>query len=541
MFDSDALTRFPYPSQRSPVLASEAMVATSQPLAAQAGLGVLADGGSAVDAAIATAAVLTVVEPCSNGLGSDAFAIVWDGDQLHGLNGSGRWPSGSSAEELRDSGAEKVDLYGWTSVTVPGAVDSWHTLHERFGKLPMDRVLAPAIRYAENGFPVSPVISMLWHGAYDKYRNLNMTELSDWFDVFSAPRDSSRAPRVGELWAAPGHARGLRTLAERGLRDFYEGEVASAICDHATATGGLLSADDLASHHSEWVEPISVSYRDYDVWEIPPNGQGIAALMALGIAAETKVGELPHLDEEGWHLNIEAMKLAFADSDAFVADQEHANVPVSELLSLDYLKSRAALIDEEAGSPVTGDPQRGGTVYLNTADKDGMMVSFIQSNYHGFGSGIVVPSHGISLQNRAGGFTLEPGHPNVAAPGKRPRHTIIPGFLTRDGQAIGPFGVMGAEMQPQGHLQVVAAMIDHGCDPQSALDAPRWQVDRDHTVRVEESVPAEIVEGLRSRGHTVQVESNSLPYGRGQIILRSPEGAYVAGTEPRADGAAVGF
>ena len=541
MNDPDSLTRFPYASQRSAVVASEAMVATSQPLAAQAGLGVLADGGSAVDAAIATAAALTVVEPCSNGLGGDAFAIVWDGERLHGLNGSGRWPLSSSAEQLRKAGADQVSLYGWAPVTVPGAVDSWDQLHQRFGKLPIDRLLAPAIKYAEKGFPISPVVSMMWQRAYSKYSQLGIAELSDWFDVFSGSSDPGRAPRAGEMWATPGHARGLRSMAEHGLRDFYEGEIAAAIADHASATGGMISADDLADHHGEWVDPISVSYRDHDVWEIPPNGQGIAALMALGISGETAAGELPHLSEEGWHLNIEAMKLAFSDSDAFVADPEHADVPVEQLLSPKYLASRAALIDDRAGSPATGDPQSGGTVYLATADKDAMMVSFIQSNYHGFGSGVVVPSHGIALQNRGAGFTLEPGHPNVAAPGKRPRHTIIPGFLTRNGQPVGPFGVMGGEMQPQGHLQVVAAMIDHGCNPQAALDAPRWQVGRDHTVRVEQEVPTEIVEGLKRRGHTVRVESDRTSFGRGQIIQRSPEGVYIAGSEPRADGAAIGF
>lgn len=541
MFDPDSLTSFPHGSQRSAVLASQAMVATSQPLAAQAGLAILASGGSAIDAAIATAAVLTVVEPCSNGLGGDAFAIVWDGDRLHGINGSGRWPERSDADRIRAGSPDEFPLYGWAPVTVPGAVDSWDKLHQRFGKLPIDQLLAPAISYAEEGFPISPVIAVQWEGAFAKYSSLNLPEISDWFEVFSASGDPSRAPRAGEMWSAPGHARGLRSMAEHGLRDFYEGEVAAAITDHAAATGGLLSAEDLARHHSEWVDPISVTYRDHEVWEIPPNGQGLAALLALGIAAETRAGDLAQIDVEGWHLNIEAMKLGFADSDAFVADQEHAEVPIDALLDPTYLASRAALIGEAAGSPTMGDPERGGTVYLTTADKDGMMVSFIQSNYHGFGSGVVVPSHGISLQNRGAGFSLDPDHPNAAAPGKRPRHTIIPGFLTRGGSPVGPFGVMGGEMQPQGHLQVVAGMIDHGCNPQSALDAPRWMVDRDGTVNVEPEVPAEIIEGLRALGHEVKIASSRLGFGRGQIIVRSPDGVYIAGSEPRADGAAVGY
>ncbi len=541
MFAADDLTSFPYESQRSAVLAREAMVATSQPLAAQAGLSVLADGGSAVDAAIATAAVLTVVEPCSNGLGGDAFAIVWDGEGLHGINGSGRWPAAANADQIRAESPDNFPLYGWTPVTVPGAVDCWNELHQRFGKLPIERLLQPAITYAEEGFPVSPVIAVQWQQAFSHYSSLDVSEISDWFDIFSASGERTRPPRAGEVWFAPGHARGLGAMAKNGLRDFYEGEVAAAIVDHAAATGGLLSADDLAAHHSEWVDPISVTYRDHEVWEIPPNGQGLAALLALGIAAETNAGNLPQIDVEGWHLNIEAMKLAFADSDAFVADQEHADVPLDGLLDPAYLASRAELIGERAGTPKMGDPERGGTVFLTTADKHGMMVSFIQSNYHGFGSGVVVPSHGISLQNRGAGFSLDPDHPNAAAPGKRPRHTIIPGFLTRGGEAVGPFGVMGGEMQPQGHLQVVAGMIDHGCNPQSVLDAPRWLVDRDGTVNVEAEVPAEIVAGLRARGHVVKIARNRMAFGRGQIILRSPDGVYIGGCEPRADSAVVGF
>lgn len=537
-YHPDALTSYPHPSSRAAVLSTEAMVATSQPLAAQAGLGVLVDGGTAVDAAIATAAALTVVEPCSNGLGSDAFAIVWDGDRLHGLNGSGRWPAAGGADRLRDTGHTAMPERGWTPVTVPGAVDGWAVLHERFGRLPVDRLLEPAIRYAEQGFPLSPMVARQWAAAAKFFPEQGLTEISDWSTVF-AP--GGRAPRAGERWGSPGHARGLRCLAERGLRDFYEGEVADAIAGYAAVTGGLLTINDLASHHAEWVDLINIRYRDHEVWEIPPNGQGIAALLALGIVAHTDVARHPQIDPGGWHPQIEAMKLAFADSDAYVADQAHAEVPLDGLLAPDYLEARAALIGDRAGDPPRGEPKRGGTVYLCTADADGMMVSFIQSNYMGFGSGVVVPSHGISLQNRGAGFTLDADHPNVAAPGKRPRHTIIPGFLTSNGSAVGPFGVMGGEMQPQGHLQVVSGMVDHGLNPQAALDAPRWRVERDTSVKVERQTPAEVIDGLRVRGHVVEVEAGRMGFGRGQVILRSDDGVYIAGSEPRADGCAVGI
>ncbi len=538
--DPGALRSYPHPSSRSAILATGGVVATSQPLAAQAGLGVLADGGSAVDAAIATAAALTVVEPCSNGLGSDAFALVWDGSKLHGLNGSGRWPAAATAEALREAGHGSMPARGWAPVSVPGAVDSWAVLHERYGRLPIERLLAPAIAYAEVGHPVAPVVSRQWDAAFDFFPNQGLKELADWATVF-AP--NGRAPRTGEVWASPGHARGLRCLAERGLRDFYEGEVADAIASYAAETGGLMTGDDLAGHHAEWVDPIGVSYGDREVWEIPPNGQGIAALMALGMTAGTEAADHPQISADAWHYQIEAMKLAFADSDAYTADMAHSDVPVDGMIDADYLANRAKLITETAGNPEPGEPVRGGTVYLCATDSDGMMISFIQSNYMGFGSGVVVPSHGISLQNRAAGFVLDEGHPNVAAPGKRPRHTIIPGFLTSNGgaKAVGPFGVMGGEMQPQGHLQVVNGMVDHGLNPQAALDAPRWRVERDWTVAVEAQTPPEVVAGLEARGHRVVVERSRMGFGRGQIIQRSDDGVYAAGSEPRADGCAVGI
>lgn len=536
--DEPSLRNYPFGSSRSAVLATDGVVATSQPLAAQAGLGVLAEGGNAIDAAIAAAAALTVVEPCSNGLGSDAFAIVWDGERLHGLNGSGRWPMGNDPEELRAAGLTSVPARGWSPVTVPGAVDAWSVLHERFGHLPVSRLLEPAIRYAASGHPISPVVSRQWDVSYDFFTSQDLPELAGWATVFGP---DGRAPRAGERWVSPGHARGLQCLSDNGLRDFYEGEVAAAIAGYAAETGGRLTEEDLQAHRAEWVEPIGVSYGGHEVWEIPPNGQGIAALMALGIAGNTKAASHPQIDAASWHLQVEAMKLAFADSDAYVADMQHAEVPVAGMIDNNYLKQRATLIGDTAGPAPKGEPSLGGTVYLCTADRDGMMVSFIQSNYMGFGSGVVVPSHGISLQNRGAGFDLDADHPNTAMPGKRPRHTIIPGFLTRDGAPVGPFGVMGGEMQPQGHLQVIAGMVDHNLNPQAALDAPRWQVDRDGTVRVEAQTPQDVVSGLEARGHRVVVERSRMSFGRGQIIIRDDDGVYAAGSEPRADGCAVGI
>ncbi len=532
------LNHYPYPSRRMPVLADNGAVATSQPLAAQAGLKMLQDGGSAADAAIATAAALTVLEPNSNGIGSDAFAIVWDGDKLHGLNASGRWPCVSSAEALREQGFDAVPERGWQSVTVPGAPAAWEDLHQRFGRLEMRQLLEPAIAYAESGFPVSPLIAHLWNEATALFLVPNRPEFDGWRRTF-APQ--GRAPRAAERFVSPGHAWTLKTLAERGIRDFYQGQVAERISSYAKASGGQLSAEDLAEHRSEWVEPIATAYGDCQVWEIPPNGQGIAALIALAILEEMDLHEYEHASASLWHLQIEAMKLGFADAYRYVADPARAQVPLSGLLDAAYIASRRALIGDLAQLPEAGRPPGGGTVYLCTADRDGMMVSFIQSNYMGFGSGVVVPDTGISLQNRGAGFTLETGHRNEAAGGKRPRHTILPGFLTRNGEAVGPFGVMAGEMQPQGHLQVVSGMLDHDLNPQAVLDAPRWRIADGLQVNVEPATDPEVIAELEDRGHRVVVAPNSYSFGRGQIIERRENGVYVAASEPRADGAAVGY
>lgn len=535
------LLDLPYPSRRSPVVGRRGIVATSQPVAALAGLEMLKEGGNAVDAIIATAATLTVVEPTSNGLGSDAFAIVWSGGRLHGLNGSGRAPASLSIEAVRAAGHQTMPNRGWIPVTVPGAVRAWADLHQRFGKLPFERVLGPAIAAAENGFAVSPVVARGWQASARAYGALEGPEFAPWTTTF-AP--SGRAPVAGEVVRLPDHARTLRRIAASLSRDFYEGELAAATARFSRETGGYLADSDLARHQSAWVEPIGAHYRGYDVWEIPPNGQGLAALIALNLLEGFDLGRLPRESADAYHLQIEAMKLAFADAHRYIADPEHVAVPIRGLLSKEYAAKRRALIGDDALAREPGEPERGGTVYLCAADTDGTMVSYIQSNYQGFGSGIVIPGTGIALQNRGFGFRLDPDHLNALAPGKRPYHTIIPAFLTRDGAPVGPFGVMGGHMQPQGHVQVVVNTVDYGLNPQAALDAPRWQVTQGLGVELEYGVARNIVRELGRRGHDVAVQYQAEGFGKGQIIWRMSgpaEGSLMAGSEPRCDGCAVGY
>lgn len=531
------LESYPFSSQRMPVLAANGVVATSQPLAAQAGLTMLQRGGNAVDAALATAVALTVLEPTSNGIGSDAFAMVWDGNRLHGLNGSGCAPLALRAEELR-RGRTCMPRDGWLPVTVPGAPAAWDDLHKRFGRLSLAEIFRPAVRYAEEGYGVTPVTARQWQQAAGRFLNQHDPALAAWGPTF-AP--GGQAPRAGERWASPAHARTLQALARRGVADFYEGELAERILAFARATGGLLSAEDLAAHRSRWVEPVSAEYQGYQVWELPPNGQGLAALLALAILNGTDSARHGHLSEGSLHLQIEAMKLAFADACRYIADPEQADVPAAGLLEPAYIAGRRALIGPEARLPEPGQPPAGGTVYLCAVDRDGMMVSYIQSNYEGFGSGVVVPETGIALQNRGACFTLEAGHPNEAAGGKRPFHTIIPGFLTRGSRPIGPFGVMGGQMQPQGHLQVVSGMLDYGLNPQAALDAPRWRVMNGLKVWLERGMPEPVLAGLAGRGHAPSLRPEQDSFGRGQIIWRLESGIYVAGSDRRGDGAAVGW
>lgn len=523
---------FPYPSQRMPVMARN-VVATSQPLAAQAGLEMLYRGGNAVDAALATAITLTVVEPTSNGIGGDAFAILWDGEGLHGLNASGRAPAALSLE--RFAGQKGMPLRGADSVTVPGAVSGWVELSERFGKLPFAQLFEPAVRYASEGFLVSPLTARAWAVAEKVF--LDTPEFGQAF------LPGGRAPRAGELFRFEDQARTLTRIAETNGEAFYRGELAEKMATHLHASGGLLSEADLAAHRADWVGTISQPYRGVELHEIPPNGQGLAALLMLGILERYPVAELPVDSADSLHLQLEAMKLAFADAHRYVADPRAMDLRVEDLLDPNYLEARARLIDpKRAQAPEYGVPKRGGTVYLTAADEDGMMVSLIQSNYYGFGSGVVVPGTGISMQNRGAGFVLEPGHPNVVEGGKRPFHTIIPGFVTQSGAPLMSFGVMGGPMQPQGHAQMVLRLRDHRQNPQTASDAPRWRVVEGLEVAVETGFRPEVLDELTARGHklTQTPPEASFSFGGAQLILRT-EGGYVAGSDSRKDGQAVGF
>lgn len=532
------LLEYPYPSKRTATVANNGMVATSQPLAAQAGLDILKKGGNAVDAAIATAATLTVVEPTTNGIGGDAFALVWMKDKLYGLNGSGPSPKSISIEKVKEAGHEKMPTYGWTPVTVPGEPASWAKLSDRFGKLPLIDVLEPAIKYAETGYPISPILGQFWKAAYDKMKeNLKGEEFKPWFDTF-AP--NGRAPKIGEVWSSKGHAETLRKIGETKARDFYEGDLANQIDAFSRKYKGYLRKEDLASYKPEWVEPISVNYRGYEVWEIPPNGQGLLALIALNIF---KNFEIPaQASTESYHKQIEAIKLAFSLTKNKITDSNFSALDIEELLSDLYGETTNQRITNEAITPASGEIPKGGTVYLATADNEGNMVSYIQSNYRGFGSGIVIPGTGIALQNRGEDFSLNPEDPNALEGGKRTFHTIIPGFLTKDRKPIGPFGVMGGPMQPQAHLQVISNLIDYRLNPQATIDTPRWQWMDNKNVLVEHGFPKHIAEGLSRMGHQVKYDMGAATFGRGQIIWRDQEtGTYFGGTDGRTDSSIASY
>ncbi|MFO1228386.1 gamma-glutamyltransferase family protein [Roseateles sp.] len=555
-----------YPSQRSPLFARN-VVATSHPLAAQAGLQMLRQGGNAVDAAVAAAACMTIVEPCSNGLGSDAFCILWDGKQLHGLNASGRAPSAWTPEYFK--GASALPVRGWGAVTVPGAVSAWAALSERFGKLPFEDLLQPAIEAAERGYAVPPVVQSKWAQA------AQVTELVRQSGFAEAFLPRGRAPEVGERFCFPSAARGLRAIAATKGEAFYRGEIAAALARMAHEGGGALSEADLAAYTPEWVTPLPKDVLGHTLHEIPPNGQGMAAQMALGILEAFGLPDAGPDSPEALHAQIEAMKLAFADIYRYVAEPGSMPLSAADLLAPEYLAERARLIDPRRAQVFgPGNPMKGGTIYLTAADEAGMMVSFIQSNYMGFGSGLVEPSYGVSLQNRGHGFSLDPRHPNIVAPRKRPFHTIIPGFLTapapaalapQGGRAAPPwggpaaaqptpltscvpvmsFGVMGANMQPQGHMQMLIRMLHYGQQPQAACDAPRWRYSEGLAINVEPHLPAATIEGLRARGHQVgDIHDSYQDFGAGQFIWRLGDPAvegYVAASDPRRDGAAVGF
>lgn len=525
-----------YPSQRYPIFARNGMVNCSSPLASAAGLEILRRGGNAVDAAVAAAAALTVVEPTANGLGSDAFALVWSAKdrKLYGLNSSGPAPMLASIERIHEDGRDCGGImpkHGWTPVTVPGAPKAWAELTARFGRQSLTDNLAPAIDYAENGYPCAPNLALLWGEAYQRYRRIFQEPCFDaWFKTF-APAD--RAPEAGELVQLTDHAATLRAIAGSNGEAVYSGEIARRIDTESKKYGGYLRYEDLATFHAEWVEPIRVSYRGYEVCEIPPNGQGIVALMALNILKEFNFTEKDSV--ETCHRQLEAIKMAFADALHYVTDPREMSIDYHRLLDPAYGAQWAAQMSDRAQVWTHDVPPKSGTVYLCCADGEGNMVSYIQSNYMGFGSGIVVDGTGIALQNRGADFSLDPQAANCLKPGKRSYHTIIPGFLMKDGEAVGPFGVMGAYMQPQGHVQVVMNLIDFHLDPQQALDAPRWQWLRDGRIAVETRFDANLARALERRGHEVSVNISTPDFGRGQMIIRLDNGVLVGGTESRTD------
>ncbi len=529
-----------YASTRVPVFARN-IVSTSHPLGAQAGLRMIQQGGNAVDAAIAAAAVMMLVEPCSNGLGSDAFCILWDGERLHGLNASGPAPAAWTPEYFRrkhGADAKRPPVRGWDSVTVPGAVAGWVTLAERFGKLPFGDLLEPAIDIAERGYAVPVVVQQKWAAATPLMR-----DLPGWAEAFLP---HGRAPEVAEHFAFSAAARSLRAIQASKGAALYGGEIAEAAAAHARAHGGAMAVADFAAYRPEWVDPIGIDVYGHRLHEIPPNGQGIAALVALGILRHFDIGSMPVDGPDATHLQIEAMKLAFADVYAHVSDARSMRLTPAEMLDESYLRERSRLIDpRRAQRFAAGNPVRGGTIYLTAADERGMMVSFIQSNYMGFGSGVVVPGWGVSLQNRGHGFVLDEASPNCVAPGRRPFHTIIPAFLTRDGRPQMSFGIMGGNMQPQAHLQAIVRMLAHGQQPQAACDAPRWRFDHGLSIDVEKAMDPRTVAALVDRGHEVAVlEDSYQDFGAGQFIWRLGDPAvegYVAASDSRRDGLAAGF
>ena len=545
-------------ASRSPVLARHGMAATSHPLASAVAIDVLKRGGSAVDAAIAANALLALVEPHACGIGGDLFAIVWDPQtaRLHGYNGSGRSPRGLSSDALaqRLGGADRIPTFGPLAVSVPGAVDGWYALHERFGKLPMPELLAPAIRYAQEGIPVTEVDAASWKEGIDALREAGLpdAQLASLLRTFAV---DGRTPKPGAIFRNEDLAASYASLAAGGREAFYRGALGRTLVAYLQRVGGFLDAEDLARHQGEWVDPVSVRYRGYDVFELPPNGQGIAVLQMLKLLEGYDLSGMGRASADFWHVMIETKKLAYEDRARFYADPAFSKAPLAWLLSNEYASSRRALLrpDRAAQSLPAGEPpSHGDTTYLATADERGMMVSMIQSTYYEFGSGLVPDGLGFTLQNRGNSFTLEPGHPNVYAPGKRPFHTIIPGFVMKDGAPALSFGVMGGSVQPQGQVQVLVNWIDFGMNVQEAGDAARFahggssqpsgEVMRDGgIVELEAGVPAAVAEALRRRGHTVRHGEDAYVGGY-QAIWRDPEnGVYHGASEMRFDGSALGY
>lgn len=519
-----------YASRRAPVMAAN-IVATSQPLAVQAGIQILHQGGNAVDAAIATAITLTVVEANNNGIGSDAFALVWDGKELHGLNASGRSPAAWSPERFRDK--SEMPISGWDAVTVPGAVSGWVALSDKFGNLPFNDLFEPAINYASNGFQLGPISAHFWEKAARTYN-----KFESFMHTFTR---EGVAATTGELITLPDHASTLTRIADTRGETFYRGELAAAIIKDSEAHAGLMTLDDLANHSADWVIPISQNYHRQRLHEIPPNGQGLLALIALGILEDFDLQQYPVDSTDSVHLQVEAVRQAYAIVERQLADPDHMQQPLDDFLEREFLRQKGANINlSQASNILSRVPANPDTVYLTTADSNGMMVSMIQSNYLGFGSGIVVPGTGISMQNRGRGFTLEDGHPNQVAGGKRPYHTIIPGFVTQNHTPLMSFGVMGGHMQAQGHVQMVVRIFDYQQNPQAASDAPRWHVKEDGRLALEQGFDLKVAADLAARGHNITFDEPAYIFGGAQLITKLKNG-YCGASDHRKEGMAAGF
>jgi len=530
--------QYTYSSRRNVVYAKNGMVCTSVPLGAQVGLEVLKAGGNAMDAAVAVAAGMPLFEPTGNGLGSDAFALVWveKEKKLYGLNASGVAPAALNAQTVRSLGYDQMPKEGWIPTMVPGAPAGWAELHRRFGTKPLEELFAPAIFHAREGVPVPVNVARQWakdSRRIQKSMEANPAPHAYWWKAFMKRDGSPYA--AGDLFRWEEYAATLEELAVTGCESYYRGALMEKIVAFSRETGGFFTEEDFCGYRPQWVEPISANYRGYTVCEIPPNGHGITVLMALNILNGLELSP-ERENADIYHKMMEAIKLAFADTKTYVADPRYMKTKTADLLSPEYAAKRRALITGQALTPEAGDPSCGGTVYFCTADGEGNMVSYIQSNYTTFGAGVAIPGTGISLQNRGANFSLDEGSDNCLAGGKKSYHTIIPGFLIKNGDAVGPFGVMGAFMQPQGHVQVIVNTIDYHMNPQEALDAPRMQWIGGTQIQLEREVPAHIAQALAAMGHQVEISNSNIDMGRGQIIWRTENGLLAGGTEPRCDG-----
>ena len=529
--------KYSFASHRNIVYAKKGMACSTSPIASQVGLDILKSGGNAMDAAIAMATTLPLVEPTGNGLGSDCFALVWsEKDQkLFGLDGSGVAPMALSAEKVKEAGYTTVPMNGWLPTMVPGAPSAWAELRRRFGTKSMAELMAPAIQYARDGFCIPVNVYKQWKAEVVRFTAAAEKEpevFGPWLKYFTK---DGKTYEPGDTFVNPDYAATLESLAATDCESYYHGDIMKKIVAFSNETGGFFAESDFENYKAQWVEPISVNYKGYDVCEMPPNGHGITALMALNMLKGLELSDSRETADV-YHKMIEATKLAFVDTKKFVADPRYMRTKVSDMLSDRYADVRRALITDKAVYPEAGDPSCGGTVYFCVADGMGNMVSFIQSNYNRFGSGIVIPGTAITIQDRGANFSLDPESDNYLEGGKKAYHTIIPGFLMKDGKAVGPFGVMGGFMQPQGHVQVIVNAIDYHMNPQESLDAPRFQWVGEKKVQLEREVPADIALKLADMGHEVAIVNSNLGMGRGEIIWRLEDGTLVGGTEPRADG-----